>query len=645
MKKDYILDYVSCIIFRLFGPVVRALPLRLSLFIGRAIGCCLYYFDFKHRAISYSNIRQAFGGELSPSQISAMNRKFYKNFGQNVIEVFLIPIVKKKYFNKYIVVDGKEHIYEAFKQGKGVILAAFHAGNWELSNIVCANLGFSFSLFVRDQQLVRLNELLNSLRCAQGYKIIQRGNQVRGLVEALKKNEAIGMTVDQGGKTGELVKFFGKDASMATGAIKLALKYGSVILPAYYTRIDGPYQKVIIGEAFPVKQDESVKNNLQRLVSIFEKIIRQYPFEYYWPYKIWKYSKERNILILSDGKAGHLRQSQAVAAIAKKSLEAAGIKTSLNLLQVGFKNKFSRHLLACAGCLSGKYSCKGCLWCLRNCLDSVTYESLLKQKPDIIISAGAGLAAVNCVLARESFAKSVVLMKPSILSTNKFDLLIVPRHDRPLKRKNILITDGALNLIDEDYLKKQAEELSLRLKTTDHRPEAYLGLLIGGDTAEFRLQPEAVQQAARQLKSACEKHNCSILATTSRRTSPEAENLLKQELNNSSLCRILIIANQENPSCSIGGILGLSDIIVVSPESISMISEASSSGKYVIVFDDPGLDKKHRRFLEYFAGKKYIYLIKPQALEEQIEYLRLNKPEIHTLNDRALVSGAVKKIL
>jgi lauroyl/myristoyl acyltransferase len=621
------------------------LPLKFSLFLGRVIGCCLYFFDFKHRAISYSNIRQAFAGELSPAEISAMNKKFYKNFGQNVIEVFLIPIVKKKYFNKYITVDGKEHTYEAFKQGKGVILAAFHAGNWELSNIVCANLGFSFSLFVREQQLVRLNELLNSLRCAQGYKIIQRGNQVRGLVEALKKNEAVGMTVDQGGKTGELVKFFGKEASMATGAVKLALKYGAVILPAYYTRINGPYQKVIIGEAFPINQEKSVKENLQRLVSVFEKIIRQYPHEYYWPYKIWKYTKEKNILILSDGKAGHLRQSQAVAVIVKKTLEAWGVKTSLELLQIEFKNKFSRHLLACTGCLSGKYSCKGCLWCLRNSLQNNTYQALLRQKPDIVISCGAGLAAVNRLLAKESLAKSIVLMKPSILSTKKFDLVIMPRHDQPPKRKNVLITEGALNLIDENYLREEAKEMKNFISPGLQTAAIYIGLLIGGDTKKFHLNPQAVKGIVRQVKSIAEGNNAAILATTSRRTSPAIENMLKSELKNFPLCHSLITANEKNPSFSVGGILGLSEIIVVSPESISMVSEASTSGKYVVVFDDADLDRKHRRFLKYFAEKKYIYLIKPQELEEQIAYLRLNKPKINVLNDRELITEAIKKIL
>jgi len=45
--------------------------------------------------------------------------------------------------------------------------------------------------------------------------------------------------------------------------------------------------------------------------SILERYIRKYPHEYFWFYKIWKYSNLKPVVILSDGKTGHIRQSQA----------------------------------------------------------------------------------------------------------------------------------------------------------------------------------------------------------------------------------------------------------------------------------------------------------------------------------------------
>ena len=123
-----------------------------------------------------------------------------------------------------------------------------HAGSWELSNIITANLGFPFSMFIREQGLERLNNLLNDYRKRKGCRVISRKGGIKEVVAALNNNEAVGMTVDQGTDTGVLVDFFGKPASMPKGAIKLALKYNVPLIPVFFKRIDGPKIKVWAGD-------------------------------------------------------------------------------------------------------------------------------------------------------------------------------------------------------------------------------------------------------------------------------------------------------------------------------------------------------------------------------------------------------------
>ena len=136
-----------------------------------------------------------------------------------------------------------------------------------------------------------------------------------------------------------------------------------------------------------------------------------------------------------------------------------------------------------------------------------------------------------------------------------------------------------------------------------------------------------------------------LLITTSRRTSSVAECLLKEEFLNYHRCKLLIIANEKNIPQAVGGILALSEVIITSPESISMISEAVNSRKYVLVFNAPNLDKKHRRFLNYFAKNKYIYLVDPYDLAEKIGEIWLGRPKIPALGDNLLVTEAIRKIL
>lgn len=626
---------------------MRILPVEVSFFLGRRLGDCLYYFDLKHKARAYANIKAAMGGSLSPLVLSKLTREFYQSFGQSIIEVFLIPLVDKKYMDKYIEIEGEENVWEAFKNSKGVILASVHAGSWEFSNIICARLGFPFALFVKGQKFPRLNQLLNSYRENKGCKIITRAGGLKELVGSLKNNQAVGMTMDQGGGPGMLIDFFGRPASMPTGAIKLALKYGTALVPVFFTRVRGPKIKIWVGKQFVISgtddKEEDIKNNLRKVVSVFEGFIRQYPREYLWIYKIWKYSDRREIVILSDGKAGHLRQSEAVSRIARGLLSDKDIIAKINIVEVKFKSKPARFFFNICVTLSGKYHCQGCLGCLKKFLTEDTYRILASLKPDIIISAGSSVAGVNFVLSRENLSVSVVILRPSILSTHRFNLVIMPQHDRPLRRKNLLAIEGALNLIDEKYLAEESARL-ISFKGLN-KQGLYIGLLIGGESKKFSLSPKLMLDVAREVKSLADKIDAGILITTSRRTSLEVEAMIKREFKDYPRLKVLIIANEENCPQAIGGILGLSSIIIASPESISMISEAVNSRKYVFAFKAPGLSLKHQRFLKHLAEKKYIYLAERANLSSAVEAVWRDKPAAYSLRDNYLVSEALKKIL
>ena len=102
MKNYFLADYLGCILFKALGPVLRVLPIELSFFLGRRLGDCFYYFDLKHRARAYANIKFALGSSLSPAELSRLTKSFYQSFGQSIIEVFLIPLVDRNYMAKII---------------------------------------------------------------------------------------------------------------------------------------------------------------------------------------------------------------------------------------------------------------------------------------------------------------------------------------------------------------------------------------------------------------------------------------------------------------------------------------------------------------------------------------------------------------
>ena len=643
-RIDFIIDCALCILFKLTGPLVRCMPKGFSLALGRTMGGLVYCFDLKHRAIAYANMKAAFGHRVLPWQLASMTRRFYRTFGENLMEIFFIPLVNKDYLKEYIEIVGRENVDTAFNRGKGVILLAMHEGSWELSNIICAHLAFPFNFFVRDQRYPRLDNILNAYRFQQGCRVIHRGNQLRQLLQVLGRNEAIGITVDQGGKKGTLVKFFGREASMSTGAVKMALKSDAAVIPCFYVRLNGPYIRVIFEPPYQLKhsgdKDADVRDNLHGLIKRFENYIAAYSKEYLWSYKIWKYGRDKRALILSDGKAGHLRQSEAVAGKLRACLGERDNTLELDIVEVKFKNRLARRALGLGLCLSGR-RCQGCLACLKKCLDNVVYAALISKKYEFIISCGSALAPVNFLLARENLAKSCVIMRPGLMGIGKFDLVIMPRHDRPPAAKNVLACSGALNLVSDTYLSEQSKKLSQSCGLKQAASGLTLGLFIGGDTKNFRMPTELVAEVTKQLKMCAQKTGADILATTSRRTSKVVENLLEDEFARDAHCKLLVIANKKNIPEAAGGILGLSDIVIVSSESISMISEAASSKKYVLVFGAAGLGQRHKRFLEHFTKNNYIYTVDAASLSGVIEKIWKNKPPVFYPDDASRVKEAV----
>jgi len=269
----------------------------------------------------------------------------------------------------------------------------------------------------------------------------------------------------------------------------------------------------------------------------------------------------------------------------------------------------------------------------------------LDKTPDIIISAGSGLVAINLILTRANEAKNVVLMKPGLWSFKRFNLVIVPEHDHPLKRENVLTTLGAPNLVNPDCLREQSERLKKRLGLSK---KLRIGLFVGGENREYIFSKDRISQIVSELVKTAEALDAEVLATTSRRTSREISKYLKDYLASQERCKLLVIANELNPPQTAEAILGLSQIIVISSDSVSMISESLAASRYVIVFEldrkRPGAGSipKHTRLVNRLAEGNYLSICSSDNLYDTVRKVWREKRPIKTLRDNQAVKEAVK---
>lgn len=666
------------------GFFIRLIPVALSFFIAKGFGRLAYIFYAKRRSIGYTNIKAAFPGRFKPNQIKKITLLTFQHFAQVLFELFKFPSIDEKYIERYVRCDGLSNVDNAVKRGHGAIILTAHFGNWEFSGLAGAVKGYPQDVLAKQQKFILLNGLLNKYRERYGRRVIEKGMATRGIINALKENRIVAILSDQdGGASGVLVDFFGRLASTPKGAVVFALKFNSEILPNFCARIKGPFYDMTIEKPIALQNsgdiERDAQENLQKFTNILEDYINRFPSQWLWLHKRWKTTPSRRILILTDAKAGHLNQALAVAKQVKKAVfekaeaddRVKALKASLRVpnlrpeatslpqgdcfvvppLRVGtprndvvddliyqektieVKYRSGMHKIILAFCsLFASSRCQGCLRCLKLCLKKDSYENLSSVYADIIISCGSKAAFVNRFLCKENRAKGIVIMKPAVLPEKNFDLCIIPRHDNPRRLKNVVVTEGALNLM---------------------RPQPAgnaIGLLIGGDNKNFMLSKSDIADVLAAAIKISKKTQAPLLVTTSRRTSAGLEMLIKEKIGAFDGCKMLVIANEKNPPDTVNKILNLSGTVIVSGESISMVSEAASSGKRVLVFQPQAKRQdflawpwqaKHMQFLKNLQAESFIILCKPQMIEEAF----YDKRPLCRLDDNNLVYEAVKKLI
>jgi len=649
-----LLDYALSLIARFFNLVLTALPIGIALGIGRFFGTLAYFVNYRRAKVAYANMRAAFGGEKEPAEIRNIVKDLYRNFGQMLVEVVRMPSIDKPYMDKYVEVPGWDNFTDAISEGRGVIYLTGHFGNWELCSIVSALRGFPLFVLAREQKMRRLNDLLNMARESKGCKVIKKGMATREIYEHLEKNGVVGILSDQdAGKRGVFINFFGRPTSSPRGAFALARKTQSVIIPAFAARTGGPYHKIFLESPIEISNEGDGYSNeleaMQKFASVLESYIRKYPSQWLWLHKRWKSTSLRKVIILSDGKKGHLNQSLSVCEKIKESRREFGysdIDTEERIIEVSYKSGSKRALMAFLAPIISPF-CLLRMKLLKYCLDLESYDQIKKTYADIVISCGSEMTPVNVLFSRENCAKSAIIMKPSLVSLGSFDIAIIPEHDRPPRRENVVRTMGMPNLVSPKKIESDLRALERMVELDGKRN---IGLFIGGDNKNYSIDASLIEEILKNVVGAAHELGANILVTTSRRTSNEISNLLKAKLGAKGLAKLLIIASERNPEWAVGGILGASSVVVVSGESTSMLSEAASSGRHVIAFRPrrkPRMrgNDKHEIFLKKLSAAGFIHLSETKDLKDDIVALMESDDEPKRLNDNEKIYEAVKRLV
>ncbi|GAB3047347.1 mitochondrial fission ELM1 family protein [Stenotrophomonas tumulicola] len=200
-------------------------------------------------------------------------------------------------------------------------------------------------------------------------------------------------------------------------------------------------------------------------------------------------------------------------------------------------------------------------------------QALLADPPALAIGCGRQAAGALRVL-RARGSRVVQILDPRIRSRH-WDLVVVPEHDA-LRGSNVLTLLGSLNPVDDTWLGCG------RVAFADFStlPGPRTALLVGGPTAHAPWEEDGMQRVFGQLAAQIRSEGGSLLATTSRRTPPALSEQLRQAFRD---IPNVIWGDGGDGVNPYAGLLGWADRIVVSPDSVNLLSEASATRMPVMV--------------------------------------------------------------
>ena len=211
----------------------------------------------------------------------------FRSIARILVAFAHFPDIDRSNVSGWIRMEGIEHVHRALAAGRGLIFATGHLGNWELSAYAFALLDRPISFVVRPFDNPLLDRLVDRYRTLSGNRTIGKRDYVRSILEALHRNEMVGILADQHDQNGVAVDFFGVPALSSPGIARIAAKTGAAVIPGFAIWSDAE-SKYVLRFYPPVAMVGEVHADTQAIQKAIEVAVREYPGQWLWIHRRWK---------------------------------------------------------------------------------------------------------------------------------------------------------------------------------------------------------------------------------------------------------------------------------------------------------------------------------------------------------------------
>ena len=243
------------------------------------------------------------------------------------------------------------------------------------------------------------------------------------------------------------------------------------------------------------------------------------------------------------------------------------------------------------------------------------FKNKINNEFDIVISCGRKSVIPSIYLKKKLKNKiiNIHIQEPKV-SLDNFDFVVAPEHDG-LKGSNVLSSKGAVHYLTNSELDENENYLKSRISTE----KKIVTLILGGPTKYYDYNDQVINNLFSKIEQNFLKNNYQLILVPSMRT---PQYIIEKAMSFFDKDQIVIPNVDKKAYLSS---LKISDHIVVTCDSTSMISEAAITGKPIYVAQMPAI-KNNQRFKSFFNLFESLNIIK--ELNNSVEswtYTKLNE--------------------
>ena len=282
-------------LWRAGASVAQSLPRPVLYPVAVALGEAAYLLWASRRRVAKQNFARVLERPAGDVEVARVARRSFRNFAKYVVEIMRFPKLHPGELERLVRIDGWEHLRAAIGQGRGLIFATIHFGNFEMGGARIAD-EIPLNVGADDLSNQRLMDLLVGNRAHKNINIHSPTGAARKVLQALRRNEMVGLMMDLGPRALAFdtvrAEFFGEEAYFPRVAADLARVSGAPIVVAAVVRErDNTFRGVALPPIFvdrkvdPAQETARVTEAIARALETF---VRRWPDQWYifrpmWP--------------------------------------------------------------------------------------------------------------------------------------------------------------------------------------------------------------------------------------------------------------------------------------------------------------------------------------------------------------------------